>query len=417
MEKFVILKLEQHPQEEKSEYYENGKNLWVSVRELNGGYIYDTKEKITDLGVKNSSVKLFVKGTILFSFKLSIGKTAIVGNPLYTNEAIAGILSKDNNLLNNKYLYYYLTINDFSKLGSGIIGNGSLNKKSLGQIKIPIPSFECQQKIVKYLDYIYEKTNKTSNEKIAELKQLNEFSLNNQKIFGENVVKTLGKICNFKNGKGIKKSTLIKGEYPVIGGGQKPIGFHNKFNRNENTILCSSSGAYAGFISKYDKKVWASDCFSIIPKENTIDNDYLYYLLKVIIQDKIYKTQTGTAQPHVYSKYLQCFKIPVPSLERQKEIVKYCKYNDKLIKRLEKEIENNKKQAQQFITTIVKSKVQTKKHNDTSSKSNNEVQNEIVSVEEEVNIELKPKIKNKVKKTVKKSKKILLLLNNIMKYY
>ena len=223
-------------------------------------------------------------------------------------------------------------------------------------------------------------------------------------------MKTLGKICNFKNGKGIKKSTLIKGEYPVIGGGQKPIGFHNKFNRNENTILCSSSGAYAGFISKYDKKVWASDCFSIIPKENTIDNDYLYYLLKVIIQDKIYKTQTGTAQPHVYSKYLQCFKIPVPSLERQKEIVKYCKYNDKLIKRLEKEIENNKKQAQQFITTIVKSKVQTKKHNDTSSKSNNEVQNEIVSVEEEVNIELKPKIKNKVKKTVKKSKKNIVIV-------
>ena len=63
-----------------NEYYENGNNLWISVRELNGGYIYDTKEKITDLGVKKSSVKLFTKDTILFSFKLSIGKTAIVGN-------------------------------------------------------------------------------------------------------------------------------------------------------------------------------------------------------------------------------------------------------------------------------------------------------------------------------------------------
>ena len=106
------------PSRSNNEYYENGNNLWVSVRELNGGYIYNTKEKITDLGVKKSSVKLFAKDTILFSFKLSIGKTAIVGNPLYTNEAIAGILSKNNNLLSNKYLYYYLTINDFSKLGS-----------------------------------------------------------------------------------------------------------------------------------------------------------------------------------------------------------------------------------------------------------------------------------------------------------
>jgi type I restriction-modification system DNA methylase subunit/restriction endonuclease S subunit len=141
------------PSRSKNEYYENGNNLWVSVRELNGGYIYDTKEKITDIGVKNSSVKLFAKDTVLFSFKLSIGKTAIVGNPLYTNEAIAGILSKNNNILNNKYLYYYLTINDFSKLGSGILGNGSLNKKSLEQIKIIVPSLERQKEIVDYVEF------------------------------------------------------------------------------------------------------------------------------------------------------------------------------------------------------------------------------------------------------------------------
>jgi type I restriction-modification system DNA methylase subunit len=265
-----------------------------------------------------------------------------------------------------KYIYYYLSIN-IEVLQKGFIGVGlqHISKEYISNIKIPIPSLERQTEIVKYLDFIYEKTNKTSNEKIAELKQLNEFCLNNQKIFGENVVKTLGEVCNFKNGKGIKKDTLIEGEYPVIGGGQKPMGFHNEYNTNENAILCSSSGAYAGFISKYDKKVWASDCFSIIPKENSIDNNYLYYLLKTT-QDKIYKTQSGAAQPHIYSKDLQNLKIPVPSLERQKEIVEYCEYNDTLIKQLEKEIENNKKQAQQFITGIVKAPVQ----------------NEIISVEE-----------------------------------
>ena len=221
--------------------------------------------------------------------------------------------------------------------------------------------------------------------------------------------KTLGELCNFKNGKGIKKDTLVEGEYPVIGGGQNPMGFHNEYNTNENAILCSSSGAYAGFISKYDKKVWASDCFSIIPKENSkIDNNYLYYLLKTI-QDKIYKTQSGAAQPHIYSKDLQNNKIPVPSLERQKEIVEYCDFNDTLIKQLEKEIENNKRLAQQFITGIVKAQVQTEEQSETSSVNTtdsygtefvewlgdwyaygvniepiDEVQNEIVSVKEEV---------------------------------
>jgi type I restriction enzyme S subunit len=131
------------------------------------------------------------------------------------------------------------------------------------------------------------------------------------------------------------------------------MGFHNEYNTAENSILCSSSGAYAGFISKYDKKVWASDCFSIIPKNNSINNTYLYYLLKTI-QDKIYNLQTGTAQPHIYSKDLQNIKIPIPSLERQQEIIEYCAYNDNLIKQLEKEIENNKQLAQQFLTGIVK---------------------------------------------------------------
>ena len=141
------------PSRSHKEYYDNGNNLWVSVKELNGGYIYDTKEKITNLGIQNSSVKLFTKDTVLFSFKLSIGKTAIVGNPLYTNEAIAGILSKNNNILSNKYIYYYLTINDFSKLGSGLIGNGSLNKKSLEQLKISFPSIERQTEIIEYCSY------------------------------------------------------------------------------------------------------------------------------------------------------------------------------------------------------------------------------------------------------------------------
>jgi len=170
------------PSRSNNEYYENGNNLWVSVRELNGGYIYDTKEKITDLGVKESSVKLFAKDTILFSFKLSIGKTAIVGNPLYTNEAIAGISSKNNDILNNKYLYHYLTINDFSKFGSGIFSNGSLNKKSLGQIKIPIPSIERQREIVDYCEY---------NDTL--IKQLEKEILNNKKQaeqFIKGIVKT-----------------------------------------------------------------------------------------------------------------------------------------------------------------------------------------------------------------------------------
>ena len=347
------------PSRSKNEYYENGNNLWVSVRELNGGYIYDTKEKITDLGVQNSSVKLFAKDTILFSFKLSIGKTAIVGNPLYTNEAIAGILSKNNNLLNNKYLYYYLTINDFSKFGSGILGNGSLNKKSLEQLKIPIPSLDLQQEIVKYLDFIYEKANKTSREKIAELKQLNEFCLNNQKRFSKNVVKTLGEVCEIQNGKRIVKEQVETGEYPVLGGGGFTSFYTNEYSREGKTCKISREGmSLHNCVMLLNEKYYLnSQAFTIKSNNESIINEYLWYYLDNN-KEQVFKCGRGPAQKAIDIDEFKSISIPIPPLERQKEIVAYCEFNDMLIQKLKKEIENNKKQAQLFIDGIVKSQVQ-----------------------------------------------------------
>ena len=171
-------------------------------------------------------------------------------------------------------------------------------------IEVPIEKLEANTYSLNYAEYL---------EKVAD-------------TVSEGVVwMTLGEVCDFKNGKNITKEYLIDGEYPVVGGGQKPMGYHNEYNTNENTILCSSSGA-AGFISKYHKKVWASDCFSIIPKENSnINSIYLYYVLK-FMQDKIYNMQSGSAQPHIYSKDLQTIKIPIPSLEKQTQIVEYLDY-------------------------------------------------------------------------------------------
>jgi type I restriction-modification system DNA methylase subunit len=316
--------------------------------------------------------------------------------------------AKNKNEITTKYIYYYLSAN-IDILEKGFIGanHKNISHEYLENIKIPIPSLEKQKEIVSYLDFIYEKCNKTSNDKIEELKKLNEFCLNNQRVFGENEMKTLEDICEFKNGKGIKKENLKDGEYPVIGGGQKPMGLHNEYNTNENVILCSSSGAYAGYISKYEKKVWASDCFSIKPKNKLINNTYLYFTLKLSLQDKIYKSQTGTAQPHIYSKNLEKLKIPVPSLEKQKEIVEYCESNNNLIKQLENEIEQNKIQANLFLSNIVKKvKIEQDELSDDESNSvksyDSETNQNIIIEDEEDKVieEVKPKKKVSKKKTL-----------------
>ena len=83
----------------------------------------------------------------------------------------------------------------------------------------------------------------------------------------------------------------------------------------------------------------------------------MFYYLQ-LIQPELLSIAKGTAQLGINQENFYKLKIPIPSLQRQKEIVEYCDYNDKLIKQLETEIENNKKQAQQFITGIIKSKTQ-----------------------------------------------------------
>ena len=100
-----------------------------------------------------------------------------------------------------------------------------------------------------------------------------------------------------------------------------------------------------------------SQAFTIKSKNETIViNEYLWYYLDNN-KEQVFKCGRGTAQKAIDIDEFKSINIPIPSIERQKEIVEYCEYNDTLIKQLEKEIVNNKKQAQQFITGIVKTQV------------------------------------------------------------
>ena len=293
-----------------------------------------------------------------------------------------------------KYIYYYLSIN-IEVLQKGFVGVGlqHISKEYISNVKIPIPSLERQQEIVKYLDFIYEKANKTSNEKITELKQLNAFCLNNQKIFGENVVKTLGELCEFiKTGKNKPTDNKTGTLYPYYGTGSI-TGYTDEYLYDGYYILTARNGTIGNcFLT--EGKFFPSDHIFVIDIKDKCLMKYVYYILSN--NEKLDKLKTGIGIPNITKGTLENLKIPVPSLERQKEIVEYCEYNDTLIKQLEKEIENNKKQAQQFITGIVKAQVQTEEQSDTSSintELTDEDQNEIAYVEDEIIIEPKSKVK------------------------
>ena len=276
--------------------------------------------------------------------------------------------NKNKLLLNLKYAYYYLYHNlDIMKLLYTGIAIKNISKTNIELIKIPIPSLERQQEIVNYLDFIYEKANKTSNEKIAELKQLNEYCLNNQIKFGENIMKELKDLCDMSiKGNTNSKEISNTGEYPFYKASvSNPSGTNNTFcfDGIEYLLFIKSGGNSSNPLSLSHGigKVYlvngkSSGNTEVVKIKNNefVTLKYLYYYLQneqLNIQ-KLAKYSTNLG--HIDMNKFKSIKIPIPSIERQQEIVEYCEYNDILIKQLEKEIENNKKMAQQHITGIVK---------------------------------------------------------------
>jgi type I restriction enzyme S subunit len=144
------------PARNKMEYFD-GNNLWVSISDLNNqDIINDTSEKITDEAVEDSNCKLIPKGSLLFSFKLSVGHLAFAGSDLYTNEAIAAF--RPSNRLNVRFLKYLLQIEFESNANTNIYGAYLFNKETLGTAKIVFPDDSKEQTAI--ANYLDEKTSK-----------------------------------------------------------------------------------------------------------------------------------------------------------------------------------------------------------------------------------------------------------------
>jgi type I restriction enzyme S subunit len=245
------------------------------------------------------------------------------------DNGICGIVLPDGNELTSNGFYNirkYL-IDNCKILKVINVSGGAFNSTG---VKTKILIFKKQNGEDNHKNIEFLEINKNCNEvkliAIADLDKNYSFKLKiNQEIIIYNSdieIKTLCEICKFKNGTNITKNKLIKGEYPVIGGGQKPFGFHNEYNCDENTIIISKDGAYAGYISKYNLKVFVSNHGIYINEINDIIlKDYIYYYLKSI-QKSLYDLQSGAGQPGIKKEQIEDLKIPIPSIEVQEEIVK-----------------------------------------------------------------------------------------------
>lgn len=161
------------PSTKNSKYWENGHIPWVSISDMNNNIIYETKKKLTEYGAETMKLRKISKGSILLSFKLTIGKLGIAGTEMYCNEAIAFLNSKNKDIP-QMYLYYILDGLNLEKYGRGTIGsNGNLNKEILKNIQIPIPKSQekMQELLIKISKPFNEKNEKLYKQYIQELIQ------------------------------------------------------------------------------------------------------------------------------------------------------------------------------------------------------------------------------------------------------
>ena len=134
--------------------YWNGSKKWVSIADIgnSGKYIADTKECITDKGVRESGIKAVPKETVIMSFKLSIGKTAITAEELYTNEAIMAFIDKGIYAIDPAYFYHLCCGKNWTAGTNKAVMGLTLNKATISGIEINIPDIAEQRKIAARLD-------------------------------------------------------------------------------------------------------------------------------------------------------------------------------------------------------------------------------------------------------------------------
>lgn len=136
------------PSTQNEEFWDDGKYLWLSIADMNKKYLTETSKKITEKAIKNKEI--VPKNTLVMSFKLTIGKLAILKEDMFTNEAIASFNWK-NKKISTEYMYFYLKSINIKKYGSQAAKGITLNNETLNSIPVYLPDSNKQKEIVEIL--------------------------------------------------------------------------------------------------------------------------------------------------------------------------------------------------------------------------------------------------------------------------
>jgi type I restriction enzyme, S subunit len=379
-------------------------NIWVSIRDLSQKYITDTKEYISDSGVQNSNVKLIPEGTVIMSFKLTIGRTAFAAKNLYTNEAIAAFIHKNPNIVDTEYFYQGLQFWNLLENVDRAVKGATLNKEKLNRIDGTFPPLQEQNKIAKILtsvDSVIEKTeaqiNKLQSLKKGMMQELLTKGIGHTEFKDSPVgripkeweVKRLGDLISSMSG-GVSVNSenkpKLSGEYGVLKTSAVSKG---QFFPSENKVILKSEHKRAKINPKIDSIIISRmNTLALVGESGYIDGNYLDLFLpdrlwQIEVNDRNFTnvkwlsfiltnsdtrraisyaaTGTSGSMKNISKPNLLSIKIPFPTKKEQDLISTAISQVGSTIKtqqkRLQKEQQLKKALMQDLLTGKVRVKV------------------------------------------------------------
>ena len=361
------LQMGKTPSRNNSLFWRDGTNPWVSISDISksGKHICETKEMITDIGVKESRIKVVPKDTVIMSFKLSLGKTSITAKDLYTNEAIMAFHDKKFRKLDNNYIYYLFSNRDWGIETNKAVKGMTLNKANLSNVNIPIPPINIQKQIASILD--------SATEHISLRKQQLEevdYLIKSQfiEMFGDpatnpmnHKITTLGEICSsisdgthktpvyledgipFVSAKNIKHGKLDFSDIKYISEDEYTA-IQKRCKTEKGDILLSKSGTLGvPAMVEVDYPFGIFESLAVIKtQKDLVENKYLCEHLKGDFIQSQFKTGTkGIAIKHLHLNVLKAVRVLLPSLSLQNRFADFVRAADKSKFYIQKSVEES----------------------------------------------------------------------------
>ena len=329
-----------------------GNNKWISIADIGSAkkYISSTKECITDEGVSRSGIKVVPEGTVIMSFKLSIGKTAIVSEDMYTNEAIMAFIDNGTYCIDPNYLYHLCCGTDWTQGGNKAVMGLTLNKATLSEMEIELPTIEEQREIASKLDQLDAIIEKRHDE-LNMIEQLVKSRF--IELFGDPVYNTknlptkrLAELGSLDRGRSQHRPRnapeLLGGPYPLIQTGEVAnaglyiTGYSNTYSElglkqskmwKAGTLCITIAANIAQTSILTFDACFPDSVVGFIPGDS-ISAIYMHYWFGFF--QKILEEQAPqVAQKNINLKILSDLSVVVPNQEQQKDFIAFVEQTDK----------------------------------------------------------------------------------------